>query len=744
MIITKPKLTEEQLNITRLISDNFGLGIRTAKVLVSRGIDTLEKANKFLNAGKHNFLNPHLISGISEAKEKILLACQQKKKILIFGDYDADGICASSVLYYALKSLGVTATVYIPERALGYGITDKSLEEVFALSPELIITVDCGIGSAEEIELIKSKGIEVIVTDHHELPDKLPDCIKINCKIKSDYPYNNLCGAGVAYKLAKALIGDKADELLDLVAIATVADSMDLIDENRDLVVEGLKLLAKNPRPQIKALLDLGKSKEITSGLLAFTIAPRINACGRMGNARLALQLMLSEEQAQMREIAEKLNEYNALRQSECESLYKQAKEKLLKEGLDTSVIVLFDENWQTGLVGIVSARLCEEFNRPTILFTLAEDGIYKGSARSIEGINIFEAISACEEYLHNFGGHSQAAGVSVTKESFESFKRAINEYISKNCFDKFVKKVVVEEFITSPVTISDAKDLLRLEPFGTGNKKPLFAMQGHSYKIFKLNGNHISLKTSNLEMLYFNGLSYAEDMADETVKTLVFDLNYSLYNGTESVKGFIKSYERILDQSKQCINSVFAGYLNNLLKENKACKAKSKQEIDEVIKECLQVPYGTLFAISDMDNLQLYPFLSHLTVDLNKPSDNNHLNKIVVGYTGGGEYSRVIYLDNGYTPTDGIICADVVPYKRLNFSRETLVKVFKIYSTPYVSISDIIAKNPEFDSFELIFATTVLLELGILKKIGGYIVRDKSVKSDIENSKIYQKFLNR
>jgi hypothetical protein len=333
---------------------------------------------------------------------------------------------------------------------------------------------------------------------------------------------------------------------------------------------------------------------------------------------------------------------------------------------------------------------------------------------------------------------------VSVTKENFDIFKGRLNEYINKNCFDKFSKKTVVEEFISSPVTIQDAKDLLKLEPFGTGNRKPLFAMQGHSFKIFKLNGNHISLKTSNLEMLYFNGITSAEELADESVKTIVFDLNYSVYNGTESVKGFVKTYERTLDQTSQTKNTVFAGFLNNLLKSSEPCKVASKEELDKIIDQSLLVPYGTLFVVNDMENLKLYPQLKHLTLDLYKPSDNTYLNKIVVGYTGGRNYQNIIYLDNGYTAQSGIICSSINPFKELNFNRETLVKVFRVYSSPYISLSEIVAKNPEHNAYELIFATSILLELGILRKIGGYIVRDKSVKSDIENSQIYQKFLNR
>ena len=743
MIIEKPRLTEEQLNIATAISDNFGLGMRASKILVSRGIDDLQKANRFLNAGKHNFLSPFLLSGVSEACQKIKEAVQKCDHILIYGDYDADGICASSIMYYALKELGAKfIEVYIPERELGYGITEKSMQDIFALSPDLLITVDCGIGCKNEIEVLNQNGIEVIVTDHHELPEQLPDCIKVNCKIKSDYPYTNLSGTGVAYKLAVALIGDRADSLLDFVAIATVADSMDLTYENRDLVVEGLKLF-KNPRPQLRAMLDYSKAKEITSGLLAFTIAPRINACGRMGNARLALQLMLSDNPSEMKDIAYKLNDYNAIRQLECEKLYNNAKDKLLSEGLLRSVIVLYGEDWQAGLVGIVSARLTEEFNRPTILFTPCAEGFYKGSARSIEGINMFEAISSCSDILTTFGGHSQAAGVSLKKENFEEFKTRLNDFINKNHSDKFVKKTVVEEFITSPVTVTDAKDLLRLEPFGTGNKKPLFALTGHDFKIFKLNGNHISLKTDNLELLYFNGLNSADSLADDKVKTLVFDLNYSLYNNSESVKGFVKNYEITVDGSEQTKNALFNLYLENLTKPSVEVKRVTKQQIDQEINESLKTPYGTVFAVSDIDNLKRYPQISHLTVDIEK-SDGTLLNKIIIGYRGGGNYKKVIYLDDGFTPCEGVVCSDIKPYEGYNYTRETLVNVFSVFSTSYISLTEIISQNPSFDPLELTFATAVLTELGILKKIGGYIVRDKSVKRSIENSKIYQKFLSR
>lgn len=743
MIIEKPKITEEQLNIATSISENFGLGKRTAKILVSRGIDTLDKAEKFLNAGKHNFLSPFLLSGVKEACQKINNAVADNKNILIYGDYDADGICASSIMYYALKELGATSIdVYIPEREMGYGITERSMKDVFNISPDLIITVDCGIGCKDEIEVFKQNGIDVIVTDHHELPQNLPDCIKVNCKIKSDYPYTNLSGAGVAYKLAVALIGEKADKLLDFVAIATVADSMDLTYENRDLVVEGLKLF-NNPRPQLRAMLDYSKAKEITSGLLAFTIAPRINACGRMGNARLALKLMLSDNPSEMKEIAFKLNEYNILRQAECEKLYNNAKEMLLSEGLDCSVIVLYGQDWQAGLVGIVSARLTEEFNRPTILFTPCEEGIYKGSARSIDGINMFEAISSCSDILTTFGGHAQAAGVSLKKENFKEFKSRLNDFINKNHCDKFVKKTVVEEFITSPVTISDAKDLLRLEPYGTGNKKPLFALKGHTFKIFKLNGNHLSLKTDNLELLYFNGLTQADELADEKVKTLVFDLNYSLYNNNESVKGFVKNYEITVDDSTHTKNALFSLYLDNLLKSESDAIKLSKEEIDKEIAKSLKTPYGTVFAINDIENLKYYPQLAHLTMDIEK-ADGTLINKIIIGYNGGGDYKKVIYLDNGYIPCKGVVCKDILPFEKCIYTRETLVNVFGVFSTSYISLAEIISQNSNYNSFELAFATAVLSELGILKRIGGYIVRDKSVKSSIENSKIYQKFLSR
>ena len=311
MIILKGDLTNEQLNIAGEISEKLNVSLSLAKILLGKGIDTVEKAARFLSPGKNNFLSPFLLKDMSVAADRLTRARDNGETVVVFGDYDADGICASTVMYRALTEFGIEDVfAVIPERAQGYGLTHDLVEETLEeYNPDLVVTVDCGVSCRDEITYIEDVGIDVIVTDHHELPDELPDCPLINCKRKDqDYPFDGLCGAGVAYKVAYALLGEKADKYLDLVTVATIADSMPLTSENRDIVAEGLKLIKTSPCAPLKTLLTLSGLKEISSTGLAFTLAPRINAAGRMGNAHCALDLMLSDSEDEAREICIRLN----------------------------------------------------------------------------------------------------------------------------------------------------------------------------------------------------------------------------------------------------------------------------------------------------------------------------------------------------------------------------------------------------------------------------------------------------
>ena len=302
-------------------------------------------------------------------------------------------------------------------------------------------------------------------------------CTIISCKLDDDYKFNGLCGAGVAYNLSRALIGDKADEFLDMVALATMADSMPLIGENRILVTEGLKRIRQGECiAAIKSLLKNANVKEITATSLSYSVAPRVNAAGRMGNANIALSAFLSEDEYEVGVFTEQLNQFNAKRQNDCEELYKSAKNKLSNKSPLMKVNVLCDKKWNTGLVGIVAARIAEETGKPTILFT-ESDGVWHGSARSNNSINIFEALKYATKYSENFGGHAQAAGVTVRYENFTDFENALDEYVSKTCdISDFTSVVYVDEIVKEPITIGYVEELEKLEPCGVENPRPLFA----------------------------------------------------------------------------------------------------------------------------------------------------------------------------------------------------------------------------------------------------------------------------
>ncbi|MDE6791304.1 MAG: DHH family phosphoesterase, partial [Clostridia bacterium] len=387
-IIAEAEFTAQQNDDIAALSRTTGLCVETVRILYGRGIDTEDKIKAFIHPGKHAFLSPFLMSGMKEAVDLITRARQEEWSVVVYGDYDADGVCASTIMCRALADFGVTACVFVPERRNGYGLNVQSIDEIFEeYFPQLFITVDCGISNAQEVEYIKEQGAEVIVTDHHELPSVLPDCICINPKISDNYPYDNLCGAGVAFKVGCALNGKSAYQYLDFAAIATVADSVPLTGENRDIVAEGLNLINSKPRANYSNFLK--KEERATSQSLAFSVAPKINAAGRMGDAGAALTLFLSDDDREIYDYSVKLTAYNLERQKYCDELYSSAKQMLKEKGANGRVIVLCGEDWNAGFVGIVAARLAEEYCRPALLFVKNGEG-YKGSARSIDGVNIY------------------------------------------------------------------------------------------------------------------------------------------------------------------------------------------------------------------------------------------------------------------------------------------------------------------------------------------------------------------
>lgn len=760
MVDYKFDLTKESDVILEL-SKKCGLFFETTAILYSRGFDTVDKINYFLSPGANHFKSPYLLNGMKEAVERIKQAKQDGETVAIYGDYDADGICATTVLYYALKEFGIDALTVIPERNDGYGlqisVLDKLIEDSF---PSLIITVDCGISCYKEVEYLQNEGIDVIVTDHHELPDVLPNCIVVNCKIPSEFGFDSLCGAGVAYKLGVALIGDKANDFLDFTAIATIADSMPLIFENRDIVFEGVKRIKQGKcHKAISELIAISNMREVTATSLAFTIAPRINAAGRMGDAKSALKLMTTDSSLLIEELAIKLNGYNQERQQECEKLYKTAKQKLIETSYNKKIVVLSDDEWNSGLVGIIAAKLVEEFSRPVILF-VNNGGKLHGSARSIETINIFEAISSCKEYITEFGGHAQAAGISVLEENYEKFKKSIEKFIDeKYDYDVFKPKKTVEFCIEKPFTIELARELNKLEPFGTGNKKPLFSIKTElpCATCLKPGSPHLMLKSKYIDMLYFNGAESLSLINSGTEKEIIFEPNVSVFNYEESLKGYVKFIDYKVTKTQRIKLYSFRQSLLTALNDNDDYLYISTEMTKRVVADCLNSHYGTLFAVYNIDNLQYYDDLSDLDCSLYYTLNKNLVNNLVVGLNSCdiAGYRKIVYLDRplGIVPKLDAIRETFIDrslkaydYARLDTAKPVFADIFKkakqerIYA--YDSVDYALKNSFGYSKEQVVFTLEVFIELGIFSFKNGVLKYNQEIRSSLDSSKIYSEVL--
>ena len=587
-LVSAYAFTAEQLHSISALAASTGLTEQTVRILYARGVDTAEKIRRFMHASKNNFLSPFLMQGMKEAVEMITQARDEGKTVAIFGDYDADGVCASTIMYHALRDFGIEAHVYIPERTDGYGLSIDFIDRIFEeCNPELFITVDCGISNAKEAQYIYELGSDVIVTDHHELPETLPDCVVINPKLQDEYPYDNLCGAGVAFKVACALLGEAAYRYLDFAALATVADSVPLCGENRDIVTEGLRLFNGSLRPCFAGLI--GKTYDgITAQTLAFTLAPRINAAGRMGDAYAAFRLFTAEKDNEIYDLCVKLCAYNGERQKCCDDLYASAKQKLLQKGAYGNVIMLSDESWNAGFIGIVAARIAEEYNRPTLLFVHNGD-MLKGSARSIDCINIFSALRNCSQYIEEFGGHSQAAGVNVRQDQFDNLERALNEEIGNTYTrEDFEQTIAISEEITSPVSEKFARELMALEPYGVGNRRPLFSisMGACTARTLKNGSPHLSVKNDCIELTYFSGAKHLKLIESDVRKQMVFEISVSRFKNKEYVKGIVRDLLYDGRTGRKTSDSIFANMMQraSLEKVTIHCQAKTTAEIEEII----------------------------------------------------------------------------------------------------------------------------------------------------------------
>ena len=750
----------EQLRRVRALAEECRLHELTASVLFSRGVDDAEKVKKFLHPSKEHFLSPFLMRGMRELKAEIDAVREKDGLVAVFGDYDADGIGASAILLSALRRYGVRCVAHVPERAEGYGMSVAALEKIIAgHEPDLIVTVDCGISNREEVEYIKSRGVRVVVTDHHELPDVLPDCVIVNPKLSDDYPYDNLCGAGVAFKIACALLGARAYEFLDIAAVSTVADSVPLVGENRDIVFEGLRLIRRKPRRAL-ALLLAGRKDEVTAQTLAFTIAPRVNAAGRMGDAGSALRLLSSEDEGEIYELSCRLNEFNLERQQLCDEVYRSAKQKLKEQGAFGNVIMLCDESWNTGLVGIVAARISEEFNRPAILFVKKGDCL-KGSARTIENINIYEALKACSAYIEEFGGHAQAAGVNIREENFETLRGALDAYIGETYTEEdFVPTLSVCDAGRFVPDLALAKELELLEPFGVGNKRPLFAMQAEkvSARRLKEGSPHISLRAGELELVWFGGEGALPLLASDVKKTLVFECGVSRFRGSESVRGIVK--DMLCENACEGSMGLYL-FRNNLLRLKEPAPALSvSYESEESVKSRLRAAraacrYGLLAVCSNEVPPSFEEEVRGMERDVFRLSSQNVGNAVLFSPAADAEismYREILFLDKpadfGIAQLAGkkiVVNRELCGYNdiaELETSRGLMGEIYRCLRDGTAgedSVSCALSAGLDFSLQQVIFAIEVFSELGLFRFERGALVAVRGKRSELARSQIYR-----
>lgn len=458
-----------------------------ASILVNRGIIDGEKINVFLNPTRKDFYNPFLMPDMEIAVKRIVKAIENKEKIMIYGDYDADGITSITVLKKYLNEIGLKTGEYIPNRLNeGYGLNKDAISKIYNDGYKLMITVDCGISGLEEVDYANSLGMEIIITDHHEPAEKLPEAIAvIDAKRKDNkYPFNQLAGVGVVFKLIQAISTElKLEEkeylkYLDLVCIGTISDIVPLVDENRVIAKLGLKLIEKTKNIGLKTLLNIADLKKIDSNAISFGVAPRINACGRMGFQEEALQLFLTEDSGEATKIAKRLVQFNQERQAKEKQIFEEVIEKIEKDDKDKKCIVLAEENWHHGVIGIVASKITEIYYKPSILICLEGDK-GKGSGRSVPGFDLYTALTKCSDYIEKLGGHSMAIGITIKKENFEKLKEAIEKYAQESNISDIMPIINIDKEINlKNINIEEVKSLELLEPFGEGNKMPLFLLR--------------------------------------------------------------------------------------------------------------------------------------------------------------------------------------------------------------------------------------------------------------------------
>lgn len=571
-----------------------------AKLLINRGLGDPHKARQFLAADMESLLSPWDLKGMREAVACVTKTMEEGGSIVVYGDYDVDGITATSVVYRFLKRCGASVSYYIPERqSEGYGLNLEALEGLIAKGTDLVITVDCGISSYDIVEAVRDR-LALVITDHHEAPALIPRAIAVvdhkqpNCP----YPDKNLAGVGVAYKLCQAIWQERTGEVyqadLDIVALGTVADVVPLVGENRILVKAGLSKMQMQPNRGVEALIDVAglKDRKITAGHIGFTLAPRLNAAGRVAHATRAVELLTTPSQEEAYEIAEELQETNLERQALERDIHEIARQDVLKQGPDADyVVVVGGQDWHPGVIGIVASRLVEEFYKPTLVISI-KDGIGKGSCRSIDNCNIYEALQSAEDLLIQFGGHQAAAGFSIKEDKIPALRDRLTQYCKEHLSETDYLPIVD---IDSQVVIDDIdvpliEEIETLEPYGMANPTPVLALEEATISDLFLMGQQkkhakvlLEREDSTIDAIAWNRPDlHASFFPGDQVK-VAFTVQKNEWNGHVSPQLMIQDMAllegRSLTLTKEGLRAMYT-YVRNLLKGGSMPKFRLETEL--------------------------------------------------------------------------------------------------------------------------------------------------------------------
>lgn len=713
------------------VTKKFNINDNIGQILINRGIETEDQLDLYMHPDLTSLRDPFLLKDMDRAVDRIKRAISNNEKICIFGDYDVDGVSSTSILCLYFESIGYQVEFYIPNRLEeGYGLNDEAIRQIGQMGTDLIISVDCGITSVNEVETARKLGIDVIITDHHEPQEKLPQAYAVIDPKREDcrYPFKGICGCGVAFKLIHALSGDRdfynnINRYLEIVALATICDVMPVLDENRIIVKNGLEIMGRGNNIGMRELLSVCSilDTKMKSSHLGFAIGPRINASGRLGFSRLGVELFTSKDPQKARLLAESMNLKNEERQMVEAKILMEAEAMIDRDSKyqKEKVIVLAGHGWHHGIIGIVASKLTEKYYKPTVLLCI-EDGVATGSARSIKGFDLFKAMSECKDLMMKFGGHEQAAGLTMAEENIQDLRERINAIADYELEkEDLIENINIEfELEEESIGLDLVNDLHILEPFGIKNPTPYFMVRDYKVKKAYLIGkdkNHLKLsieKEYTYDCIGFNMGHLMDKFSVDDRVDIVFQLDENTFKGRTTVQMLIKDirlskpdkiykYNNILKVQSKIVDFDGLSSINGYKQENKtSCdtigrfRDMFKRDTSRDIEISNKIDDDTLVIVNTIEGY--FRAMSDINISNSEKIKPIFLSNIDKTYSK--VYNKIViydYFDNikEVDKLEGILLADTElifnmdeldfiyqanKIKDLEFSRDCFVDIYK------------------------------------------------------------------